>query len=239
MMTLLKEAVSDAIDTHDVVVEYLWLVKRVAKHLVVRLGSDASFDDLAQDGLIGLMDAARKFDPSEDCTFESYATTRIRGAMFDGLRQLDRLSRSQRASVSTLEKTVARLTGQLGRIPSEGEIASAMGIPLAKAQSIVADAASSQVVYLEDFDDSDTFHEHSPDALEVVERERMRLYVHELIDELSERDRLVVLMHYIGDMGVAEIAEQLNVTPARICQIRTRAIRKMRKMYEDRHQGVL
>ena len=238
-MMLLKEAVSDAIDAHRVVAEYQWLVKRIAKHLVVRLGSDASFDDLAQDGLIGLMDAARKFDPAVDCTFESYAATRIRGAMFDGLRQLDRLSRSHRASVSTLEKTVARLTAQLGRNPKEGEIAASMGIPLAEAQSIVADAAGSQVVYLDDFDESESFHEHAPDALEAVEREHMRLFVHELIDELSERDRLVVLMHYIGEMGVAEIAAQLNVTAARICQIRTRAIRKMRKMFEDRHPGVL
>src|SRR3954468_16936225 len=153
------------------------LVKRIAHHMMAALPPSVEIDDVIQSGMMGLLDAARRYQTSEGAQFETYAVQRIRGAMLDGLRQCDWLPRGVRRSLRGVEKMISRLEQQNGRAPTEAELAKAMDMSLADYQKLLQDARGYQIVSYEDFsgdDGDDSFLDryaidHDADPLHVLE----------------------------------------------------------------------
>src|SRR5690554_825435 len=135
----------------QLVAQYIPLVRRLALQMVARLPANIQLEDLTQAGLMGLLDAIRRYEKMPDARFETYATTRIRGAMLDELRGQDWLPRSVRSKARSIEQAITRLNQRLMRAPDESEIADELGVSLSDYQQLLEDAYGVQVVHYEDF----------------------------------------------------------------------------------------
>jgi RNA polymerase sigma factor for flagellar operon FliA len=216
------------------------LVKRIAHHMMAALPPSVELDDVIQSGMMGLLDAARRYQESEGAQFETYAVQRIRGAMLDGLRQCDWLPRGVRRSLRQVEAMISRLEQQNGRAPSEAELAKAMDMSLADYQRLLQDARGYQIVSYEDFsgDEDDSFLDryavdHEADPLHVLEDRGLREALVEGIEELPEREKLVMGLYYEQELNLREIGEVLGVSESRVCQIHTQAIARLRVRLRD------
>lgn len=216
------------------------LVKRIAHHMMASLPPSVEIDDVIQSGMMGLLDAARRYQTSEGAQFETYAVQRIRGAMLDGLRQCDWLPRGIRRSLRRVEAMISRLEQQQGRSPTEAELAKALDMTLAEYQQLLQDARGYQIVSYEDFsgDDEDSFLERHPagpenDPLEFLEDRDVRQTLVTGIEELPEREKLVMALYYEQELNLREIGEVLGVSESRVCQIHTQAIARLRVRMRD------
>ena len=217
--------------------EYAPLVRRLALQLISRLPPSVELDDLLQAGLMGLLDAVRRYQQMPEAQFETYAVTRIRGAMLDELRSQDWLPRSVRAKARTIEQAVHKLEQQLLRPATESEIATELGMSLSDYQHMLAKVRGTQLVYLEDItgrdDDEEGFldrhmgdTEADPSAL--LQDQRMRMALVEAIKNLPEREQQIMSMYYEHDMNLKEIAAVLGVTESRVCQLHSQSIARLR-----------
>ena len=216
------------------------LVKRIAHHMMASLPPSVEIDDVIQSGMMGLLDAARRYQTSEGAQFETYAVQRIRGAMLDGLRQCDWLPRGIRRSLRRVEAMISRLEQQNGRAPSESELATALDMSLLDYQQLLQDARGYQIVSYEDFsgDEEDSFlerHAVGPenDPLEFLEDRSVRQTLVDGIEELPEREKLVMALYYEQELNLREIGEVLGVSESRVCQIHTQAIARLRVRMRD------
>jgi RNA polymerase sigma factor for flagellar operon FliA len=216
------------------------LVKRIAHHMMASLPPSVEIDDVIQSGMMGLLDAARRYQTSEGAQFETYAVQRIRGAMLDGLRQCDWLPRGIRRSLRRVEAMISRLEQQNGRAPTESELAKALEMSLSEYQQLLQDARGYQIVSYEDFsgDDDDSFlerHAAGPenDPLEFLEDRNVRQTLVAGIEELPEREKLVMALYYEQELNLREIGEVLGVSESRVCQIHTQAIARLRVRMRD------
>jgi RNA polymerase sigma factor for flagellar operon FliA len=216
------------------------LVKRIAHHMMASLPPSVEIDDVIQSGMMGLLDAARRYQVSEGAQFETYAVQRIRGAMLDGLRQCDWLPRAVRRSLRQVESMISKLEQQNGRPPNEAQLAKALGMELADYQHLLQEARGYQIISYEDFsgDDEDSFLDrhalgHGADPLEMLEERSVRESLVAGIAELPEREKMVMGMYYEQELNLREIGEVLGVSESRVCQIHTQAIARLRvKMKE-------
>lgn len=211
------------------------LVKRIAHHMMASLPPSVEIDDVIQSGMMGLLDAARRYQVSEGAQFETYAVQRIRGAMLDGLRQCDWLPRGVRRNLRQVEKMISRLEQTVGRPPTEAELAKALEMTLADYQTLLQEARGYQIVSYEDFsaDEEDSFLErhatgHDGDPLEVLEERSLRESLVAGIDALPEREKTVMGLYYEQELNLREIGEVLGVSESRVCQIHTQAIARLR-----------
>jgi len=216
------------------------LVKRIAHHMMASLPPSVEIDDVIQSGMMGLLDAARRYQVSEGAQFETYAVQRIRGAMLDGLRQCDWLPRGVRRNLRQVEKMISRLEQTVGRPPTEAELAKALEMTLADYQTLLQEARGYQIVSYEDFsaDDEDSFLErhatgHDGDPLEVLEERSLRESLVAGIDALPEREKTVMGLYYEQELNLREIGEVLGVSESRVCQIHTQAIARLRVRLRD------
>ena len=219
----------------QLVEQYAPLVKRIAYHLMVRLPASVQVDDLVQNGMMGLLEAASRFDDDFGAQFETYAGQRIRGAMLDGLRENDWLPRQLRKDMRRVEVTIQQLEQSNGKPPSERELAAALGMELAEYQRLLMEAKGHQLVYLEDIvgEDGDDFldrhvSEHDGNPLSQVESEDNRRVLAAAINELPEREKLVMALYYEQELNLREIGEVLSVTESRVCQLHSQAIARLR-----------
>lgn len=214
--------------------EFAPLVKKIAYQLAAKLPASVQVEDLMQAGMIGLLDAISHFDENQGAQFETYASQRIRGAMLDELREIDWVPRSVRKNARGIENAIATLQQQLGHAPTEQEIADAMGVELAEYQSMLADARGHQLVYYEDFhnDDGDPIElnlaDGRPNPFETLQDQGMRRALIEAIDELPEREKLMMAMYYQEDLNLKEIGVVLGVSESRVCQIHSQAVMRLR-----------
>jgi RNA polymerase sigma factor for flagellar operon FliA len=215
--------------------EHAVLVKRIAHHMMLKLPSSVEVDDLIQAGMIGLLDAASRYDELRGAQFETYAAQRIRGAMLDELRGADWLPRSMRRDSRRIENAISRMQQKLGRAPSESEIAREMDVSLADYQHLLQEARGSQLMYYEDFhnEEQESFfdrHDFSTEAnpLELLQDERFRAALVQAIGRLPERERQLMGMHYEQDMNLREIGEVMGVSESRVCQIHSQAVARLR-----------
>jgi len=216
------------------------LVKRIAHHMMASLPPSVEIDDVIQSGMMGLLDAARRYQVSEGAQFETYAVQRIRGAMLDGLRQCDWLPRGVRRNLRQVEKMISRLEQTVGRPPTEAELAKALEMTLADYQTLLQEARGYQIVSYEDFsaDEEDSFLErhatgHDGDPLEVLEERSLRESLVAGIDALPEREKTVMGLYYEQELNLREIGEVLGVSESRVCQIHTQAIARLRVRLRD------
>ena len=224
-------------DKDQCVKEYAPMVKRIAHYMMLKLPNSVQVDDLIQAGMIGLLDAATRYDELRGAQFETYASQRVRGAMLDELRSADWLPRSMRSDMRRIERAISRVQQRLGKSPAESDIATELGLSLPDYQQLLQDSRGAQLMYYEDFhssDNEDFFERYETDGksnpLEMLRDERFREALIKAIANLPERERLMMGMHYEQDMNLREIGMVLGVGESRVCQLHSQAVARLRTM---------
>ncbi|WP_447977057.1 FliA/WhiG family RNA polymerase sigma factor [Candidatus Nitrospira bockiana] len=213
--------------------EFAPVIKAIAHRLAFRLPAHLDVDDLVSVGIMGLMDAMTKYDPTREAKFKTYAEFRIRGAMLDEIRSMDWVPRSVHERVSLLERTHAALLNRLGRPPSEEELAEALKLSAGELAELMSRAQGAVMVSLDDLGVQETDgrkivtmladHDH-PDPLALVVTENRRALLTAAIEQLPRKERLVLTLYYCEELTMKEIGRILNVTESRVCQLHTKAI---------------
>lgn len=230
--------------------QYMPLVKYVAGKISAGMPNSVEFDDLVGFGQFGLLDSIEKYDPDKNVKFKTYAVTRIRGAIFDELRQIDWVPRSVRQKSREIEDTINSLESKLGRTASDTEIADALGMSEDDYHRTVMKVSGTSVLSLNDVwyngDDSanmsigDSIESPSsmnPDA--VVEREEIRKVIVQAINELPEKEKMVIVLYYHEDLTFKEIGQVLNVSESRISQLHTKANLRLRAKLTNLRKGII
>ncbi len=229
------------------ILHYAPLVKYVAGRVGVGLPPNIEQADLVSYGIFGLMDAIEKYDLERGNKFETYAISRIRGAIIDELRSIDWIPRSIRSKARDVERAYARLEAELHRTPSEPEIAEEMGIGLSDLHAIFSQVSFVNVVALDELlsvggekGDKlslvDTLEDHkAEDPVSAFESEETKYLLAGAINTLPEREKIVVTLYYYEGLTLAEIGQVLGVTESRICQMHTKAVLQLRGKLAEQH----
>lgn len=209
------------------------LVKRIAYHLAGRLPPQVEVSDLMQAGMMGLLEAAQHYATGRGASFETYAGIRIRGAMLDALRKLDWAPRSVHRKARAAALALREVEARRGAEATEIDVAAHMGVPLEEYQRIVQDALGCQLLRLNDADDSDEspldrLPDNGPDPAEAVLDDSMRHAIVDAIQELPERERLVLSLYYEQELNLKEIGQVLKVTESRVCQLHGQALLRLK-----------
>ncbi len=225
-------------DRDQLVQRFVPLVKRIAYHLMARLPANVQFEDLVQNGMLGLLDALDRFEEGFGAQFETYATQRVRGAMLDGLRENDWLPRNLRRELRRIEGAISALEHTHGRAPSERELADTLGMSLADYQKTLQNARGHQLVYFDDFageGDEDFLERHftdnNADPSNILEEKNVKALLVKAIERLPEREKLMMALYYEQELNLREIGEVMGVTESRVCQLHTQAIARLRSQF--------
>jgi RNA polymerase sigma factor for flagellar operon FliA len=222
------------------VVAYSPLVKYVAGRMASGLPAHVEEADLISYGLVGLISAIQRFEPEREIKFETYAITRIKGAIIDELRSLDWVPRSVRSRAREIERANSKLEHKLQRAPSDEEMAGELSMSTDEFQEALLQISNSTVAALDELwtvsDSSgdqvsllDTLQD--PDALdpsELMDATDMKDRVADAIARLPEREKLVVALYYYENLTLREIGEVLGVTESRVSQLHTKAVLRLR-----------
>jgi len=219
----------DAAARDWLVVHYASLVKFVAGRVAAGLPRNVDTGDLVNAGVIGLMDAVDRFDPSLGHKFETFAMPRVRGAILDGLRSLDWVPRSVRARSRAVQAALEMLEQRLGRAPTDAEIADELSIGVDELESWLADIAAGSVGPLDHvaLDGEVSPRADGQPARRVLEDE-LRGAMREAIRTLPEREQAVLVLYYDDGLTLGEIGEAFGLTESRISQIHTKAVLQLR-----------
>ena len=222
-------------DKEECLREYSQLVKRIAHQMMTKLPYSVQIDDIIQAGMMGLLDAASRYNEFHGAQFETYATQRIRGSMLDELRAADWLPRSLRRDMRRIEVAISHLQQKLGRAPNETEIAEELGMPLAEYQHMLQESRGAQLVYYEDLhdEDHDDFFErfefsNDADPMDLLQDGRFKAELIKAIESLPERERIMMGMIYEQDMNLREIGEVMGVSESRVSQLHSQAVARLR-----------
>jgi RNA polymerase sigma factor for flagellar operon FliA len=222
------------------ILHYSPLVKYVAGRVGVGLPPNIEQADLVSYGIFGLIDAIEKFDIERSIKFETYAISRVRGAIIDELRAIDWIPRSVRYKAREVERAYAELEGRLHRTPTEAEVAEHMGIKVGDLHQIFSQVSYVNVVALDELlsvggekGDSltlgDTLEDKgAEDPVLAFEGEETKYLLARAINQLPEREKIVVTLYYFEGLTLAEIGQVLGVTESRICQMHTKAVLQLR-----------
>ena len=219
----------------DLVTTHLELVKRIAHHLLAKLPSNVDVDDLMQAGLIGLIEAAANYNSNKGASFETYAGIRIRGAMLDEVRKLDWTPRSVHQKYRYVSVAMQKLESELGRSPTEREIAAELNIEIDEYHRILADSSSCRLFSIEQPS------EHTESRIDIADdpddapearlaADDVREAVVDSIQQLPEREQLVLSLYYHREMNLKEIGAILSVSESRVSQIHGQALHRLRAL---------
>ena len=239
-----KKGIGDPEVRDKLIKEYGPKIKYMAYRLSHRLQPDIDIDDLISAGIIGLMDAMDKYDPSKETLFKTYAEFRIRGAMLDEIRAMDWIPRSVKEKAGLLYRTVAQLEKKLGKSPTEDEIASELKMTMAEYQEFIAQAKTSAMISIEDLG----IHlDHDRDILECIgepeKRDPLTLLLSKdtrdilksAIEHLPEKEQRVVSLYYYNELTMKEIGRILSVTESRVSQLHTQAMFRLKGKLKERN----
>ena len=227
------------------ILQYSPLVKYVAGRVSVGLPATIEHADLVSYGMFGLIDAIEKFDLGKGVKFETYAISRIKGAIIDELRSIDWIPRSVRYKAREVEKAYAALEARLHRTPTEPEVAAELGIALEDLHTIFSQVSFVNVVALDELLTSggekgdklslvDTLEDtKAEDPVQAFESEETKYLLAKAINTLPEREKIVVTLYYYEGLTLAEIGQVLGVTESRICQMHTKAVLQLRGKLSD------
>jgi RNA polymerase sigma factor for flagellar operon FliA len=233
----------------EIIVTYSPLIKFIAQKIAARLPANIELDDLISAGVIGLMDAIDKYDPSRDNKFKTYAEFRIRGAILDELRAQDWVPRSIREKAKILEKAYAKIEQAKGAPAQDEEICKELGITMEEFHELLNEVRSVSLMSFEDigamgraenvdYEFSDRTKANTPYA--ELSTSHIKEIVAQAIAELPEKQRLVLSLYYYEDLNLKEIGKVLDVTESRVSQLHTQAIlrlkARLRNVVEDVEQ---
>jgi RNA polymerase sigma factor for flagellar operon FliA len=228
-------------DKNHLLTEHMPLVKRLAHQMKAKLPPSVEVDDLVQAGMIGLLDAISRYEENHGAQFETYAVLRIRGAMLDELRSSDWLPRSTRQNMRKVEQAMATLQQQLGRPPSESEVAKSLKLSLADYQDMLGDSGGHQLVYYEDFHDEDgndswldRYAVDDEDPLRALLETDFRQAVIDAIDALPPREKMLMGLYYEEELNLKEIGAVMGVSESRVSQLHSQAVARLRTFLRER-----
>jgi RNA polymerase sigma factor for flagellar operon FliA len=225
------------------ILHYAPLVKYVAGRVGSGLPAHVEQADLVSYGTFGLIDAITRFEPSREIKFESYAMARIRGAIIDELRSTDWIPRSVRMKARQFERTVAALESRLQRSPTEEEVADEMDMDVEDVRKFLGQLSLVNVIALDELlvdDDGsaprlvDTLQDSSAlDPQAMAEHGEARQLLARAVEQLPDREKVVVSLYYFEGLTLSEIGRVLGVTESRICQLHTKAVLHLRTKLAD------
>ncbi len=230
----------DASAREQLIVKYLYLVKILSGKLAIGLPPQVGLDDLESYGVLGLIDAVERFEHRRGMKFETYAPLRIRGAMVDGMRQLDWMPASLRRRGKDLDESLRDLGQKLGRSPSEEELAEYLGLDRDELVLLINQTSITVPLSLDGFWPGSGDHEApqtigdvvaDPDAVDPEASAEWHSVIDSLadaLDRLPERERLVISLYYYEGLTLREVADVLDLSAARISQIHSRAVLRLR-----------
>lgn len=225
-----------------IILEYAPLVKLVAGRLSMYLGYNVEYDDLVSYGIFGLIDAIDKYDYAKEVKFETYASLRIRGAILDQIRKMDWIPRTIRQKQKRIDAVCKDIETRLGRSATDEEIASELGIPDDEYLEWQSQMKITNVVSLNEYMEQGaevpaegnqftTARFDSPE--ENIEKEELKKVLEESLEQLTEKEKKVILLYYYEDLTLKEISNVLEVSESRISQLHTRALQKMKTKMGD------
>ncbi|BCO08524.1 DNA-directed RNA polymerase sigma-70 factor [Desulfolithobacter dissulfuricans] len=224
-------------DRSQLIREHMPLVELLVERMVPQVPSFMSRDDMTSAAMVGLIDAANRFDEAKGVKFRTFAEYRIRGAILDEMRKLDWFSRSLREKQNRLTQTMLRLERQLGRSPEEDEMAEAMDMTLDEYHDLLGQVSHLGCVSLHQTLDHteegrnflDNLEDHGgPTPLELIENQELTQLIADLLEELTEKERLVIALYYYEELTQKEIAEVIQVSEGRVSQLHSQALLKLR-----------
>ena len=223
---------------NDVVARHSELVARIAHHLITRLPASVDVNDLMQSGMIGLIEASRSFDASQGASFETYASIRIRGAMLDELRKGDWVPRSVHRHLRAATEATRAVEQKAGRAAKSSEVAAAMNMPVEDFDRLLADAVRGHVLSLDAHTDNEDeaplkLAQHSSSPAEYLDDSEFRHELVAAIENLPEREKLVLSLYYEQELNLREIGAVLDVSESRVCQIHAQALVRLRSRLRD------
>jgi RNA polymerase sigma factor FliA len=233
----------DPVERERLLLEHLADVRYIARRIHDRLPSQVPLEDLIDAGVLGLMDAVDKFDPSKKVQLKSYAKFRIRGAILDSLREMDWSPRSLRKQARKIEEANRQLSSTLGRSPSETELAAHLGMDLHEFQHLLGELRGLSLGSLRDHTGEDSGDEevcaYQPGSVDedpffLCLRSEMKSLLAEAMNDLDENERHVVALYYVEELTRKEVGAVLGVSESRVSQIHTAAMVRLRARVQER-----
>jgi len=230
------------------ILHYSPLVKYVAGKVSVNLPSHIEQADLVSYGILGLIDAIDKYDLDKQTKFETYALPRIRGAIIDELRSLDWVPRSLRSKSRQLERVYVTLENKFKRVPTDEEVAEELEISVDELQKTLLDLSQTSVVALEELwnvgEKGDTLSlletledKKAAEPGVAFEKEELKAILAQAIENLPQREKMVIVLYYYHNLTLKEIGEVLGVTESRVCQMHSRAVLRLRGRLRSTLEG--
>jgi RNA polymerase sigma factor for flagellar operon FliA len=212
----------------DLVTENAPLVRRLAHQIASRMPASIELDDLIQEGMLGLLDAARRWQAQPGgAPFVVYARLRIRGAIYDWLRSNDLLPRHQRGKLRAAQEAITALAHEFGREPEDGEVAESLGLSLTQYHTLLEGSVSIAVVdEIAEFDEP--MADQKSDPFEQASVRETLTQLQPLLARLAVKEQQVLALHYTEHLSYREIAQVLELTPGRISQLHTKAMLSLR-----------
>ncbi len=223
----------------DLVEQYTPLVKRIAHHLMARMPSSVAVEDLYQAGFLGLLDALKRFDNSKGASFETYAGIRIRGAMVDDVRKGEWAPRSVHRNARRIQEAIRAIEHREGVDVSDRDIARELGVSLDEYHHMLADSMATRLFSLSQLEspddqiDSNLQRSASEDPYDELQNGVFRAHLARAIEQLSEREQLVMSLYYDEELNLKEIGEVLGVSESRVSQIHSQAAHRLRARLQD------
>lgn len=237
----------DPLARDRLILTYAPLVKYVAGRMSAALPSHVEETDLISYGLLGLIGAVERFDPQRQVKFETYAVSRIKGAIIDELRSLDWVPRSVRARAREIERKSAELEHKLQRVPTDEELSTALGMTMDEFQAAITQIANSSIVALDEMWSVNSSGEslslidtigdtRMTDPAALLDVADLRDTLADAIARLPEREKIVIALYYYDGLTLREIGEILGVTESRISQLHTKAILRLKGRLQDERE---
>jgi RNA polymerase sigma factor for flagellar operon FliA len=224
-------------DQEKIVRHFAPKVKFLALRLKARLPRNIELNELISAGTLGLVEALGKFQPQLNIKFDTYAENRIRGAMLDELRRMDWFPRSLRRHVRQVDEAVNRLEGELGRMPTENELAKVTGLETKEVREALEAMQNQLCLSLDAMQDGLSIAEdafgnqpyHDTAKIEIIN------HVASLIEQLTPREKLVLSLYYTDELNMREVADVMSITEGRVSQLHSQALTRLRKEFRARH----
>ena len=237
-----RSATTDA--RERLILHYAPLVKFVAGRVAAGLPQNVDRADLVSSGIFGLIDAIDKFDPGRGFKFETYAISRIKGAIIDEMRSIDWVPRSVRAKARSIERAYAQLEGEHKRTPTDAELARELEMSEGELAKALSQLSFAGLIALDEVlasmsqerpssSNQESLADTAGDPVQAFEMEEMKHLLADAINRMPDRERLVLTLYYYEGLTLAEIGDVLSVTESRICQIHTKAILQLRSRLSD------